>query len=427
MRRPCDCAIAVKSRGRARRSLHVYIDARIDRVGMTIGGNRVRQLQNMTRRIGQLLAVAIMLVGFSVVARGQQEQAGRDRVLTIDAASEAARHIQLVPARRVSTMGKIAATAMVEPDGDAVAQITTRIPAQVVKLIVPQGALVKPGEPLAILSSVELGDAKAQYLKARSLEGIANQNLKREQDLYTRQISALKDVLAARAAYDSAFAEYKAAREKLTLLITASDLARLGWSDGHPLSEFPLFSPIAGTLVTRDVVLGQAVTSDRPLMTVINLDRVWVNTNIYESDLAAIRIGDNAIVRAMAYPNSSFEGRVSYIGSEIDRKTRTILARIEVPNPNHLLRPGMFAHTVIDGSGGSREVIVVPQSAVFDYDNKKIVFVADGPNRYLARVVETGREAENGVEIPSGLKESDQVVARGGLALKGMLINTHSS
>ena len=370
---------------------------------------------------------AIILLGFAVAVGAQQEQPGRDRVLAIDAASEAARHIQLAPARRVSTLGKIAATAMVEPDGDKVAQIATRIPAQVVKLLVPLGALVKPGEPLATLSSVELGDAKAQYLKARSLEAIAGQNLKREQDLYARQISALKDVLAARAAHDTALAEFRASREKLALLIPASDLARLSWSDGRPLSEFPLVSPIAGTLVTRDVVLGQAVTSDRPLMTVIDLDRVWVNTNIYESDLAAIRIGDNAIVRAIAYPQSSFEGRVSYIGSEIDRKTRTIPARIEVPNPNHLLRPGMFAHTVIDGSGGSREVVVVPQSAVFDYEDKKIVFVEAGANRYLARVVETGQEAGNGVEIPSGLKEGDQVVARGGLALKGLLLNSHSN
>jgi cobalt-zinc-cadmium efflux system membrane fusion protein len=349
-------------------------------------------------------------------------------VLTIDPSSEAARHIRLEPAQRISTRGKIAATANVDPDANTIAQITTRIPARVVKLIVPPGQTVKPGEPLAILSSVELGEAKTQYLKSRSLEAIASQNLKREEDLYARQISALKDVLAARGAHDSALAEYQAAREKLTLLIPASDLAHLSWSsNAHPLSEFPLVSPIAGTLVRRDVVLGESVSSDRPLMTVINLDQVWVNTNIYESDLAAVKVGDKAIVRVMAYPNSSFEGHLSFIGDEVDRKTRTVLARVEVPNPNHLLKPGMFAHTVIEGSGGSHEVIVVPQSAVFDYEDKKIVFISAGTNRFVVRFVEAVGESENGIEIGSGVKPGDQVVSHGGLALKGLLINPHAS
>jgi multidrug resistance efflux pump len=128
---------------------------------------------------------------------------------------------------------------------------------------------------------VELGDAKTEYLKTRSLESIATQNLKREQELYAKQISALKDVLAARAAHDTALAQYEAAREKLALLIPGNQIAQIKWSGpAGLLSEFPLTSPIRGTLVRRELVLGEAVGSDRPLMTVINLNRVWVSTNV---------------------------------------------------------------------------------------------------------------------------------------------------
>lgn len=307
------------------------------------------------------------------------------------------------------------------------AQITTRIPARVVKLVAAPGERVRPGQPLAMLSSVELGDAKAEYLKTRSLEAIAAQNLKREEDLYRQQISAFKDVLAARAAHDTALAQYEAARERLTLLIPPDDLARLKWSgNASPLSEFPLTSPLAGTLVRRDLVLGEAVASDRSLMTVINLDQVWVNTNVFESDLAAIKIGDRATVRVVAYPGRSFEGRLFYIGDEVDRRTRTVLARIEVPNPDHLLKPGMFARTVIEGSGGSREVVVVPSSAVFDFQGGKIVFVAVGANRYQARAVQLGGETEEGAEILTGVGEGEPVVTSGGLALKGLLMNRGS-
>src|SRR5579875_870198 len=289
--------------------------------------------------------LALGLIIACARAAPAQTQPGSAGTVTLDAASEAARNIRLEAARRMKTTGKIAVTASVEADANAVAQIATRIPARVAKLIASPGETVKPGQPLAILSSVELGDAKAEYLKTRSLEAIAAQNLKREEDLYRKQISALKDVLAARAAHDTALAQFEAARERLALLISPDELAHLRWSGkAGLLSEFPLLSPIAGTLVRRDVVLGEAVASDRPLMTVINLDQVWVNTNVYESDLAAVRIGDRAIVRVVAYPDRDFEGRVFYIGDEVDRRTRTVLARIEVPNPGHLLKPGMFAH-----------------------------------------------------------------------------------
>jgi membrane fusion protein, heavy metal efflux system len=392
----------------------------------------VKQLskRRQGRAIRQILVSALMVVWCGNCARAAsaaREPLSQQPALTIDAASEAAHHIRCVAARRIRAVGKISATATIEPDANAVAQITTRIPGRVVRLIVSPGASVKPGQPLAILSSVELGETKAEYLKTKSLEAITAQNLKREQDLYTRQISALKDVLAARAAHDTALAEYEAVREKLALLIPRSELAQLKWSGGAgALSEFPLTSPIAGTLVRRDLVLGEAVASDRPLMTVINLDKVWVNANIYESDLATVNIGDRAIIQVVAYPTRNFEGHTFYIGDEVDRKTRTVLARIEVPNPGHLLKPGMFAHTVIEGSGRSRDVVVVPDSAVFAYQDNKVVFIAAGPDRYQARVVEVGGETRDGVEILDGLSAGEQVVASGGLALKSLLMSQNS-
>src|SRR5204862_3837552 len=135
-------------------------------------------------RIWLVLGMAVVWLN-SVVAVSAEIQPGtRNLILSIDTTSEAARHIRLASARRTTTSGKIAATAIVEPAANAVAQITTRIPARVARLTVSPGETVKPGQPLALLSSVELGEAKAEYLKARSLEAIAAQNLKREQDLY---------------------------------------------------------------------------------------------------------------------------------------------------------------------------------------------------------------------------------------------------
>ena len=209
------------------------------------------------------------------------------------------------------------------------ADISSVIPARVTKLIAQPGQYVKAGEPLAIMSSVELGEAKTEYLKARSLEAITGQQLKREQELYAKKITPMKDLLDARAKHDGALAEYEASREKLRLLISPADLNAVQWTaNGHPLSEFPLVSPIAGTLVKRDLRIGAMVDREGPApLEVINLERVWVIANIFEHDLAGLRAGDRAEMTVEAYPNRKFSGRVTYIGDEVDRTTRAVRAK----------------------------------------------------------------------------------------------------
>jgi cobalt-zinc-cadmium efflux system membrane fusion protein len=337
------------------------------------------------------VAPYVLAVALVFAALPMQAQDAPPQILKIAAGSEASRQVMLAPVRYKRVAPRINATATIEPDASAVAHITSRIPARVVKLIAEPGQQVKPGEPLAILSSVELGQTKTEYLKARSLESITKLHLKREQELYMKKIAPMKDLLEARAQYDTALAQYKAARETLRLLIPAKDLGTLDWSEnGHPISEFPLTSPITGTLVRRDLTIGAMVDrNDHEPLTVIDLDRIWVLASVFEHDLAALKVGDNADVIVDAYPGKVFTGRVAYIGDEVDRTTRAVLARIEVLNPGHLLKPGMFAHAAID-AGSSREVLVAPDSAIYEIDGQKVAFVAAGPNNFRVCRVNLG-------------------------------------
>ncbi len=332
-----------------------------------------------------LLIVAAII---AVVASIAEAQIATPISLKISPSSQASRDLVLAPVERKSMHQRIGATATIEPDAGAIADISSVIPARVMKLIAQPGQNVKPGEPLAILSSVELGEAKTEYLKARSLETITAQQLRREQDLYGKKITPMKDLLEARAQHDAALAEYQAAREKLRLLISPANLNTVQWSNNsHPLSEFPLVSPIAGTLVKRDLRIGGLVNRNEPApITVINLERVWVMVNIFEHDLANLRTGDMAQVAVDAYPRRTFSGRVTFIGDEVNRSTRAVLARIEVPNPDHLLKPGMFAHASIE-TGSTREVVVAPESAIYEVDGKMVVFVPSGAGGYSVRSV----------------------------------------
>jgi membrane fusion protein, heavy metal efflux system len=373
-----------------------------------------------------LLAAALMATSRTSGAR--QATMPADGIIAVSVNSEAARHIAVAAVQRKKIAGYISATATVEPNANAVAEIATRIPARVMRLIAEPGQSVTPGQPLALLSSVELGMAKTQYLKTRSLERIAAQNLRREEELYAKKITPMKDLLAARANHDTALAEYKAARETLSLLIAPDELEHLEWShNSRPLSEFSLTSPIAGTLVRRNLTLGEAVDRDRPLMTVIDLDRMWVTTNVFEHDLGGLRVGAKALLRVDAYPGRLFEGHVFYVGDELDNRTRTVAARIEVPNPDHLLKSGMFAHADIQDNNSGTVATAVPLSAVYDIDGGRLAFVALGQDRFVPRRLKLGVVGDTEAEVISGLSEGEQVVVRGGLALKALLLNHTSS
>ena len=342
----------------------------------------------------------------------------------------AASEIKLAPVRKKALAGNISATAIIEPEPSMVSRIAPRIEARVVRLIVELGQSVKPGDPLVVLSSIELGKAKTNYLKAKSLESIAREHLEREQKLYDDKIASKKEVLNARGEHDTALAEYQASREFLRSLIPEADIDRIAWSNSgtQPLSEFTLISPIAGTVVKRDLTPGSIIQSDADVLTIMNLDRIRVLVDVFEHDLANLRIGEPATITVEAYPAERFTGTVASIGDTVDRSTRTVRARIDVPNPGHRLKPGMFANAEIAtaaGKGGS--VLSVPSSAIFEIEGKKSVFVGLGDNRFSVIPVEVGEISPDDVQIVSGLHEGDKVVAQGGLLLKAIALNQVAS
>lgn len=219
-----------------------------------------------------IAALAILWTAGSAPALMAAPQPDTPPTLELNAASEAEHHIEIVTVSRKYLTDPIAATATIEPDPRRIARVTPRMRARVLRLIADPGQRVKAGQPLAILNSIELGKAKTEYLKARALQDIARQHLTREESLYQRKISSMKDVLEARAAYDTALAQYQAARETLSLLIPPAAVARVSWSDkGHLASEFALLSPIAGTVVKRDLVVGQIVNPETEVFTVMDL------------------------------------------------------------------------------------------------------------------------------------------------------------
>ncbi len=366
------------------------------------------------------LSFATTLLFFAALASAADPTPGS--TITLDQAQLA--QISLTAVTQDRLKSEIDATAAVEPDANQVAHITTRIPGRVVQIETQLGDLVKAGQPLMTLSSDQLGEAKTSYLNTKSLMEIAQQHLRREESLYAQKISPEKDVLEARAAYDTALAHYQTARERLRLLIPPAEVDQLSWkANKRPFSDFTLTTPITGTVVKRDVTLGSMIDTSAEPITVVNLDRVWVVANVFEHDLPELHTGSEVVITVNALPEQRFTGRITYVGDVVDPKTRTIPTRIEVPNPEHLLKLGMFARVQITGALSRQEVLVVPTSAVFTVRDKKVVFVALDGDKFEPRTVEIGQTGETMTEIRRGVRAGERVVTHGGLLLKTLSLN----
>jgi cobalt-zinc-cadmium efflux system membrane fusion protein len=379
----------------------------------------------MNRMPAILILALSMAVAPRAMAGASTEKRPVDGVIALSQGSKALADLKFAEIKRKQLSNLITATAVIEPDAHKIAHVTPRIRARVLKLIAEPGQQVKTGDPLAVLSSIELGQAKAEYLKSRVLEQIAAQHLAREERLFKDKIAAAKDVLEARANHEIALAQYQSSRETLRLLISPKELEGLRWSEnGQPLSDFTLTAPIDGTVTKRSLTIGSFVSGDESVITIVDLQNVWVLVNVFEPDLSALQIGEPADVTVGAYPDERFNGVVSYIGDTVDRATRTVQARIDVPNAERRLKPGMFANAAITTvERKSRVVLTAPASAVYDINGQKSVFVEVSADRFAVRPVTLGSAGHSDVEILSGVAEGEHVVSEGGLALKAIFVN----
>jgi membrane fusion protein, heavy metal efflux system len=188
----------------------------------------------------------------------------------------------------------------------------------------------------------------------------------------------------------------------------------LGASPGGG-NQIAVIAPIDGEVETRPVNVGQVVATGQPLATLVNTRSLWVESDVFEKDLARIRVGQRVAIGADAVPGRTFEGTISYIGGEVNPETRAVRVRTVVPNPGELLKPNMFVRVVI--ASGSGRAVTVPQAALQEQGGEPVVFVAESADAYRRRVVQVGPVLGDQVVIEAGVKPGERVVTRGSYQL----------
>lgn len=292
--------------------------------------------------------------------------------------------------------------------------------ARVARIVARVGAWVEAGQELVVLQSEEVGAATSDFYKADADFQLAQLDHERETLLFESGVGAQKNSFAAEAALRVAEANLDAAEKKLHVLgFSEQEITFL--TDSHQVNPvIALYSPIAGKVVSNNVVLGQMIDESTEILTILDPRILWVDAEIYEKDIAKLRTGQDVAITVPAYPADTFSGNITYISDVLNDATRTITVRTEVPNLDSRLKPGMFADVVIelDTNGGA---IAVPVEAVLDDAGARLVFVRTGPNRFEPRHVTTGTREGGFVEITSGIDVGEEIVTTGNFQLKSKL------
>ncbi len=311
------------------------------------------------------------------------DQKGDEGGVTVSARVQQNLGIRIAPVEIAEFKQEMPAVGTVQADERRIARAEVRTAGWIERLHVrAANDPVRAGQTLAEIYSPELLAAQEEYLLARRMA----------------QANAADEPLA------------RAARRRLELLgFPPASFAQLE-SSGAASRRVPILAPISGVVSELGVREGAMVSMGMPAFTLTDLSSVWITVEVPEAQGALLKPGLRAEARVQTLPGKTFEGRLDYVYPELNVQTRTLKARVTLPNPRLELKPGMFVHVSLVSA--ARKLLTVPTEAVIRTGTRTVVVVADG-ERFRVETVKTGAEFGGRTEILAGIKQGERVVASG--------------
>jgi cobalt-zinc-cadmium efflux system membrane fusion protein len=309
----------------------------------------------------------------------------------------------MVVVSKHSTAPELSVTGVVSADVARNVPVVSMASGRIVEIRARLGDVVKQGQLLFRVQSADIADAFSDYRQALADEKLAVAQLARSKILYDKGAIAQKDLEVAQETEEKA---------DVAVETTAERLRVLGADKDHPSAVVDVVAPASGVITDQQVTAasGTQGLGSPNAFTISDLSRVWVLCDVYENDLAFVKLGEESDIRLNAYPNVVLKGRISNIGSILDPNIRTAKVRVEVENPG-MLRLGMFVQAKFRGQE-SESRAVVPASAILHLHDRDWVYVAKGPGTFRRVEVHSGQMIPPGrQEIVSGIRPGDRVVA----------------
>ena len=324
------------------------------------------------------------------------------------ASIERAAGITAVPAVKASLGHHVFCTARIEYNRNQLAEIRSPVPALVQHVLIDLGSKVRKGAKLFTLSSAQIGVLKARLIAAGRRFRVAKADLKRQKALQKGGGASIRDVELA----------HLRLAEASSTLASISQSLRVGGISARGFSgSFTLLAPISGTVVQRPAVLGTKAGPGTALATLADMSSMWAMLEVNEWDAALVLPGRPVTVRVDGLAGQVFEGKITWVSTEVNPRTRFVRARAEIENPRGLLRANQFARATLSVSA-PRGDVAVPLESVQKLGNGQVIFVRLKEGVYEPRSVVLGRTDGMRVHVTGQVKVGDAVVTTGAFLLR---------
>ncbi|WP_109123896.1 efflux RND transporter periplasmic adaptor subunit [Dyella sp. C11] len=298
--------------------------------------------------------------------------------------------------------------ATVESDPTRTANVVAPLTGRITELKVGLGDHVERNQLLAVIESGDMAQAYADVAKANDALALAKKGMDRARGVQQAGGNAVKDLEAAQSNYNQAQAELDRAQTRLQSINSGGQ--------GGTSRSIRITSPVSGYVTALSVAPGTyANDTTTPLMTVADIDSVWITANVPESDVGGIAKGQAVDATLSAYPDQVFHGKVGFISQVLQSDTRRDMVRAVFANTDGRLKPNMFAKASIAVPQPAQ--VFVPESSLLMNNDNTTVFVEVSPWAFERRAVELSYDETAGARVVKGLKAGDRVVVKGGVLL----------
>jgi cobalt-zinc-cadmium efflux system membrane fusion protein len=311
--------------------------------------------------------------------------------------------------------GLLRVSAHVETDASRIARVGSPVSGRILRLVVFEGQIVRPGTVLATLHSTDLSAAQLALIKAVSQQSLAEAATRRAEQLVASDVIGRAELERRQAELLQASTEAASYRTQLRGLgMTDAHIQKLV-STRELSADYSIVTPKGGTVLERKITIGQVVQPADPAFTIADLSTVWIVASVPEEDAGNLRRGMEVAVQVPALPQEKIAGRLSYVAPIVDPATRTVQVRIDVANPNGSYKPDELASMTF--TGHTERKLTVPQTAIVREENKDYVFLQLAPNKFVLRQVMLGEESDDRRVVESGIQAQDPIVIDGAFHL----------
>lgn len=303
-------------------------------------------------------------------------------------------------------------TGKVGANDDKVIPVFSMVSGNVQDIKVLLGDYVQAGQVLAVVKSSEMAQYSSDLINAESNLRIAEKTLDKTKDMYKSGLASMTDSLSAEVGLQQAKAELSRINRVLKI------------NGGSSQGEFVVHAPISGFIVQKSVTNNMAIRGDNStsLFTISDLKNVWIQANVYESNISLVHLGDNVDVTTLAYPGKVFKGKIDKVMNVLDPTSKVMKVRVVLSNPDYLLKPEMYASITVNNKENKQCLNVPSHAVIFDH-SQNYVLVFNSKSDVKITPVQVINAVGDRTFLASGVNNGDKVISTQAILIYNALNN----